>query len=48
MKCSICGSNNVYWSDYTNPSTVCPDCGAINSVAPEKEEGTDGRCTFDE
>ncbi len=47
MKCSICDCNGVYWSDYTNPSTVCPDCGAINSVVPEEEE-TDGRCTFDE
>ena len=46
MKCSVCGGNRVYWLDYTNPSTLCPDCGAINSVV--SEEDTDGRCTFDE
>lgn len=59
MKCSICGGNNVYWSDYWHPRSVCPDCGATYSEDgiqknEDKQErfslnqDTDGRCTFDE
>jgi phage FluMu protein Com len=39
MKCSICGGNKVYWADFNYPSSKCPDCGAINSVIPEEDEG---------